>query len=172
MGQALGVVLATSNKCFACLSSWPDDLKSVAPSQRNTLLRWCPARLTSPASPQPNRGGLSNPEHAISSTLQIRKIQVQVTAVACPRNQHLRKTRTPLSFRVAVFLCLEQMVDLLPVITRRVQPIGERGIEIDCELDARLVADLGNLCAICQHRQPGSAERGAEITICRQALAA
>ena len=65
--------------------------------------------------------------------------------VAYPRNQHLRKTRTPLSFQMAVFLCLKQMVDMLPVITRRVQPIGERGIGIDCELDVRLVADIGNL---------------------------
>ena len=66
------------------------------------------------------------------------------------------------------FLCFEQLVDLLPVITRRVQPIGKRGIGINREFDVRLVADLGNLRAICQHRQPGSAESGAEITFCRQ----
>ena len=69
---------------------------------------------------------------------------------------------------MAVFLFFEQRVDLLPVITRRVQPVGERGIGIDRELNVRLVADIGNVCAVSQHRKPGSAERGAEITICRQ----
>ena len=85
-----------------------------------------------------------------------------------PAPATIKTLPAPLSVWMAVFLCFEQLVDLLPVITRRVQPIGERGIGIDRKFDVRLVADLGNACVICQHRQPGSAESGAEITICRQ----
>ena len=68
---------------------------------------------------------------------------------------------------MAVFLCLEQLVDLLPVITRRVQPVGKRPVRFDGEFDVRLVAYVGNACAVCQHRQAGSTERGAEISIRR-----
>ena len=75
---------------------------------------------------------------------------------------------SPLSVWMAVFLCLEQLVDLLPVITRRVQPVGKRPVRFDGEFDVRLVADIGNACAVCQHRQAGSAERGPEISIRRQ----
>ena len=85
-----------------------------------------------------------------------------------PTPATIKTLPAPLSFRMAVFLFFEQLVDLLPVITRRVQPVGERGIGIDRELDVRLVADIGNACAVSQHRQPGGAERGAEITIGRQ----
>ena len=45
---------------------------------------------------------------------------------------------------IAVFLCLEQLVDLLPVITRRVQPVGKRPVQFDGEFDVKLVADIPN----------------------------
>ena len=41
-------------------------------------------------------------------------------------------------------MCLEQLVDLLPVITRRVQPVGKRPVRFDGEFDVRLVADIPN----------------------------
>ena len=59
----------------------------------------------------------------------------------------------PLSVWMAVFLCLEQLVDLLPVITRRAQLFGKRDIRFDRELGGRLVANIANACAICQHPQ-------------------
>ena len=72
----------------------------------------------------------------------------------------------PLAVWMAVFLCLEQLIDLLPVITRRAQLFGKRDIRFDRELGGRLVANIANACAICQHRQAGGAECGTEITIC------
>ena len=41
-------------------------------------------------------------------------------------------------------MCLEQLVDLLLVITRRVQPVGKRPVRFDSEFDVRLVADIPN----------------------------
>ena len=41
-------------------------------------------------------------------------------------------------------MCLEQLVDLLPVITRRVQPVGKCLVRFDGEFDVRLVADIPN----------------------------
>ena len=51
---------------------------------------------------------------------------------------------SPLSDWMAVFLCLEQLVDLLPVITRRVQPVGKRPVRFDDEFHVRPVADIPN----------------------------
>ena len=57
-------------------------------------------------------------------------------------------------------MCLEQLVDLLPVITRRVQLFGKRHIRFDREPNGRFVANIGNAGAISQHRQVGSTESG------------
>ena len=67
---------------------------------------------------------------------------MQVTAVACPRN-HEDPTITAIRLDRS-FLCPEQLVDLLPVITRRVQPVGKRPVQFDGEFDVKLVADIPN----------------------------
>ena len=41
-------------------------------------------------------------------------------------------------------MCLEELVDLLPVITRRVQPVGKRPVRFDGEFHVRPVADIPN----------------------------
>ena len=67
-----------------------------------------------------------------------------------------------------VFLFLEQLVNLLPVITRRVQLFGKRHIRFNREPDVRFVANIGNAGAVSKHRQAGSTERGAKVTTRRQ----
>ena len=55
---------------------------------------------------------------------------------------------------MAVFLCLEKLVELLPVIASQIQLFGKRHIWLDREPDGKFVANIANAGAISQHRQP------------------
>ena len=57
---------------------------------------------------------------------------------------------------MAVFLCLEKLLELLPAIARRVQLFGKRHIWFDREPDGKFVANIANAGAISQNRQPES----------------
>ena len=61
-----------------------------------------------------------------------------------PAPATMKALPSPLFDWMAVFLCLEQLVDLLPVITRRVQPVGKRPVRFDGEFHVRPVADIPN----------------------------
>ena len=67
-----------------------------------------------------------------------------------PAPATMKALPSPLFDWMAVFLCLEQLVDLLPVITRRVQPVGKRPVRFDGEFDVRFVADIPNTRRVLQ----------------------